>query len=132
MADDNQQTTQAPPPQAPAQQTPPQPPAPERREDDAPKWGRRAGDRPESCPKCGVHVERGKLGSHMFHAHGEDRRAKDRKDDGDKDRKDDGDAPKPPPRKDDKGGQSGGQGSDGTGTRRKRKGRWDDVRKGWG
>lgn len=128
MADDNQQT--APPQtQAPAQQTAP-PPAPERREDDAPKFGRRQTDRPESCPKCGVHVERGKLGSHNFHAHGEDRRQKPRDDDnnGDKDKG----GPKSPPKKDDKGGQSGGQGNDGTGTRRQRKGRWDDVRKGWG
>jgi hypothetical protein len=130
MADDNQQTT-PPQTQAPAQQAPP-PPAPERREDDAPKFGRRQADRPESCPRCGVHVERGKLGSHNFHAHGEDRRAKDRTDDGDKDKDKDKDGPKAPPKKDDKGSQSGGQGQNGTGTRRKPKGRWGDVRKGWG
>jgi hypothetical protein len=103
------------------------PPTTERRDDER-KWGRRDADRPEVCPTCGVQVERGKLGAHRFHAHGEDRRAKPRDDDKDKDKDKDKDGPKPPSRKDDKAPQSGA----GNGGGRRRKGRWDDVRKGWG
>jgi hypothetical protein len=121
--DDNQQVTQPP-----AQQTAPSPPAPEPREPER-KWGRRDQDRPEVCPTCGVQVERGKLGAHRFHAHNEDRRAKQRTKDDDADRDDDGDTPKAPSRKDDKGTQSG---ADNAGHRRTPKNRWGDVRKGWG
>lgn len=127
MADDNTQTTppqaQAPAPQAPA----PAAPAPER--DDEPKWGRRGSDRPETCPTCGVQVERGKLGSHRFHAHGEERRAATRKQEGD----DDGDdKPKTPPRRDDKAPRTPADSGDGSGQRKRSKNRWTDVRKGWG
>lgn len=37
--------------------------------------GRRKGDKGQYCPKCHNNIEAGHMDSHMYYAHGEDRRA---------------------------------------------------------
>jgi hypothetical protein len=41
---------------------------------DGKPYGRRSSDQAQFCPKCHNSIEPGHMESHMFHAHGEDRR----------------------------------------------------------
>jgi hypothetical protein len=80
---------------------------------------RREEPQTEECPRCYVPVAAGKLGSHLYSAHGVERRQK-------VDDKSGSRTPKPKQKNEEKPKDDGNDDKD------KKKGRWSEVRGGWG